>query len=91
MIAKCVPHYRGALAAVGGAAYGTADYTTVDIVMDEVQCSGTEMNLTSCRHAAVHDCDVNEAASVQCVPNDGRISKYTATKFLVIPIQRGSR
>ncbi len=77
MIVKCIPPCRGALAAVGGAAYGTADYTTVDIVMDEVQCSGTEMNLTSCRHAAVHDCDVNEAASVQCVPNDGRISKYT--------------
>ncbi len=62
---------RGALAAVGGGAYGTGDFTTVDIVMDEVQCEGTEGDIRECQHAAVHDCDVNEAASVQCIPNDG--------------------
>lgn len=62
---------RGALAAVGGGAYGTGDFTAVDIVMDEVHCGGTETDIRECKYAAVHDCDVNEAASVQCIPNEG--------------------
>ena len=40
--------------------------------MDEVQCDGTESDVRECQYAAVHDCDVNEAASVQCIPNDGK-------------------
>lgn len=63
---------RGALAAVGGGAYGTGDNTAIDIIMDEVQCDGTESDIRECQYAAVHDCDVNEAASVQCIPNDGK-------------------
>ena len=40
---------------------------TGPILMDNVNCMGTETKLSDCSHSSVHDCDHSEDASVTCV------------------------
>ena len=35
--------------------------------MDDVQCSGSETNLTSCVYSSIHNCAHSEDAGVSCV------------------------
>ena len=37
------------------------------ILMDDVQCSGTESRLVDCTHTSRHDCEHSEDASVRCL------------------------
>ena len=39
------------------------------IVMDNVQCNGTEEKLVDCLHASEHNCDHYEDAGVRCIVN----------------------
>ena len=57
--------FRYALNAYGSARYGEG---TGVILLDDVDCSGSESSLFSCRHRGVgtHNCDHSEDASVQC-------------------------
>ena len=41
------------------------------IFLDEVECTGQERMLTSCRSTSDHDCDHSEDAGVMCVPGEG--------------------
>ena len=72
-----VMFYRGAQSAMGGSYYGTGSYRQNDILMDEVECKGTEHRVQECTHVPVHDCTLNEAASVSCMLNDGRLCCVT--------------
>ena len=40
---------------------------------DEVQCTGTEATLDSCRHQNTHDCGPNEGAGITCNAGTGPI------------------
>ena len=39
---------------------------TGSIVMDDVQCTGSESYLTNCSHITNHNCDHSEDAGVSC-------------------------
>lgn len=41
---------------------------TGPILMDDINCMGTEVKLSDCSHSSVHNCDHSEDASVTCVP-----------------------
>lgn len=56
---------------MGGSYYGVGAYRHNDILMDEVECKGNEQRVQECPHSTVHDCTLNEAASVSCMLNDG--------------------
>ena len=58
--------YADALEAVTDAYYGQGEGT---IVLDNVQCTGAERNLTECLHTGFvnHDCRHSEDASVVCL------------------------
>uniref|UniRef100_A0A1X7TSS0 SRCR domain-containing protein n=1 Tax=Amphimedon queenslandica TaxID=400682 RepID=A0A1X7TSS0_AMPQE len=51
-----------------GTAFSSAYFGqgTGRIVMDEVRCTGSESNLTSCSHRTFHDCSHSEDAGVRC-------------------------
>ncbi|XP_071498746.1 uncharacterized protein [Diadema antillarum] len=57
--------YPGAERAVGRASFGEGQG---QIVLDDVQCEGSEQNLTECRHNGygVHNCRHSEDAGVEC-------------------------
>ncbi|XP_050394148.2 uncharacterized protein LOC126812030 isoform X2 [Patella vulgata] len=61
---------QGALSAIGKAYYGIPAENT-DILMDNVNCKGSESTLQSCPYTTVHDCSKSEAASVVCKVNEG--------------------
>jgi hypothetical protein len=46
-------------------------WSSDDIIMDDVECDGTEGSLQACRYEDRHDCTLGEAASVACKPNTG--------------------
>ena len=52
-----------------GTAFGDAHFGrgTGTIVMDDVQCVGTESYLTNCTHTTNHNCGHDEDAGVRCV------------------------
>ena len=62
--------FRDATEAYGNAHYGQG---TGQILLDNVDCSGSESSLLSCRHRKVgdNDCDHSEDASVRCGANEG--------------------
>ncbi|ESO89230.1 hypothetical protein LOTGIDRAFT_106465, partial [Lottia gigantea] len=62
--------FPGAISSPGKAFYGVSNEDN-DILMDNVQCKGTETTLQSCVHDTSHDCAASEAASVVCKPNQG--------------------
>ena len=49
--------------ALGRAYFGQGSGT---ILMDDVQCDGTESYLTNCTHITSHDCGHSEDAGVRC-------------------------
>ena len=51
--------------------------------MDDVHCTGTESNLTSCTHTTNHDCVHSEDAGVRCTRNSN--SKFKA--IFIVHIQ----
>ncbi|XP_022092066.1 deleted in malignant brain tumors 1 protein-like isoform X2 [Acanthaster planci] len=55
--------YGEALSAPGGATFGEG---TGLIAMDEVDCKGTEDNLSDCAYHAMEDCQHSEDAGVSC-------------------------
>ena len=69
--------HRGAQAWAGNAYYGIAPgrWTSSDIIMDDVECDGSETSLQRCQYEDTHDCTVSEAASVACRPNEGRVER----------------
>ena len=59
----CALYIAGAISysnAHFGAGYG-------DILMDDINCNGTERRLFDCPHSSVHNCGHSEDASVKCV------------------------
>ena len=56
--------------AVSNSAYGEAP--NGDFGMDEVECTGDEESLMSCRHNTYDDCGRSEAAGVICSGVTGR-------------------
>ena len=56
--------------ALGSAYFGQGSGT---ILLDDVQCNGTESYLTNCTHITNHNCGHSEDASVRCA------GKYTFT------------
>ena len=54
-----------------GTAFSSAYFGrgTGSIVMDDVRCTGTESNLTSCTHTTNHNCGHSEDAGVRCTGN----------------------
>ena len=62
--------FSGATGAPGSAFYGQG---SGDIVLDEVQCLGTETNIAFCTHGGynVNDCHHGEDAGVVCSGQQG--------------------
>ncbi|XP_070187360.1 neurotrypsin-like isoform X2 [Littorina saxatilis] len=64
---------QGAQASPGEAYYGVPPgrWTSDDIIMDDVDCDGSETSLQRCVYEDSHDCTISEAASVVCRTNAG--------------------
>ncbi|CAG5118278.1 unnamed protein product, partial [Candidula unifasciata] len=45
--------------------------STASMVMDDVQCLGTESSLHECSYSALNDCTLDEVAGVMCYANEG--------------------
>ncbi|KAJ8040920.1 Deleted in malignant brain tumors 1 protein [Holothuria leucospilota] len=60
--------YGPATRVIGGATYGPG---SGQILLDNLQCRGTEVSLTQCSHngVGVHNCRHNEDVSVVCAPS----------------------
>ena len=58
--------YPDAVAALGNAHYGEG---TGPILLDNLQCLGTELDVLTCAHNGIgeHDCDHNKDASAKCL------------------------
>ena len=57
--------------AVTTGAYGEG---SGDILLDDVQCHGTEMNIGHCEFEALHNCLHEEDAAVSCHFDQGKIA-----------------
>ncbi|PIK47660.1 putative deleted in malignant brain tumors 1 protein-like isoform X5 [Apostichopus japonicus] len=55
--------FPGVITAPGGASFGAG---SGEIHMDDVECTGDESNLLSCRHTAIDNCGHGEDASAVC-------------------------
>ena len=57
---------------------GSANRT---IVLDDVQCTGSEATLLNCSHSPLgsHDCSLSEAAGVSCGTAEGRFTVQLLT------------
>ena len=72
--------YDKALEASSRAKYGTGSgslgYGTPKMILDDVNCKGTESTLADCQHAGFKDhyCKPNEAAGAACA-KEGRIEE----------------
>lgn len=62
--------FMRALQALGNAAFGEG---TAPIHLDEVSCTGDELNLLSCQHKTVHNCFHFEDAGVVCMNVSGKV------------------
>lgn len=72
---------RNTSKAYGGAIFGEG---SGPIWMNTVNCSGSEANLTECRHRGwgVSDCDHGKDVSINCLPPNGQ------KIFLIYRIER---
>ena len=64
--------YPGIEAVVAPSVFGAGGGT---ILLDDVQCEGVELNITSCRHNTVNNCDNSQDVGIIC-------SKYKSTKII---------
>ncbi|XP_019856578.1 PREDICTED: LOW QUALITY PROTEIN: deleted in malignant brain tumors 1 protein-like [Amphimedon queenslandica] len=64
-----------------GVSYGSAFYGQGNgsIVMDEVNCIGTEKSLFQCAYTQIHDCSHHEDAGVKCVVSESSSSSISVT------------
>ena len=53
---------------------GTYGEGTGDILLDDVQCHGTELNIGHCEFEALHNCEHAEDAAVSCHFNLGELN-----------------
>ncbi|XP_022097591.1 uncharacterized protein LOC110982961 isoform X2 [Acanthaster planci] len=70
VVCKQLGFTRGAVRAVIVAEFGVGNG---NIIMDDVECVGTETSLADCPFSGwgTHNCVAREAAGVICVPNEG--------------------
>ncbi|XP_038060986.1 uncharacterized protein LOC119731787 isoform X2 [Patiria miniata] len=70
VVCKQLGFTRGAVSAVIVGEFGQGNG---NIIMDDVECAGTEMSLADCPFSGwgVHNCVAREAAGVICIPNEG--------------------
>ena len=63
----------------GGTARSSAYYGqgTGSILLDNVECSGTEQFLTNCTHLSTHNCGHSEDAGVTCSTPPGECMMCT--------------
>ena len=54
---------------IGGTARGSAYFGqgTGSILMDDVSCTGSELNITSCSYTSNHNCGHSEDVGVVCI------------------------
>ncbi|KAL5019244.1 hypothetical protein ScPMuIL_004966 [Solemya velum] len=69
VVCKQLGYSRGALLAEYYTPYGTESWSSGDILMDDVNCQGSEKKIQQCSYSADHDCQVNEAVSISCKAN----------------------
>ena len=73
--------YDKALEASHNAKYGTGSgnfgFGTPKMILDDVNCKGSETSLADCQHSGFkdHNCKPNEAAGAACA-KEGRIVEY---------------
>ncbi|KAL4240077.1 zymogen binding [Mactra antiquata] len=51
--------------------YGTNQWNSSDILMDDVQCVGNERNILNCYYEHTSNCGISELAGVSCTHNTG--------------------
>lgn len=75
---------RDAEAALSETTFDSNVFSSEDIVMDEVQCSGDERYLQDCTHDRIHDCFTHELAGVRCHPleNEGEPDCFNSLNSL---------
>ncbi len=62
---------RGAQSAMRGEEFGSGDFTENQIVMDGVECDGSESGIELCDFTGASDCNIDNIAGVRCIPNEG--------------------